>query len=200
MRLPFLALLVALALGLPGAARAEGDAREVVQHLCDHLIEVMKEGPKLGFKGRADKLRPAVVEAYDMAAMTKGTLGLAAGKLNAEESGLLAEAYTRFSVSTYADQFSEWDGERFEVGQPRPSTGGMVVVPSFIVPRTGQPTGIDYLMHQDNGHWRIVDVLFQGTISQVAVRRSEFVPIVRRQGVNGLVEMLDKQIAGLGNK
>lgn len=194
------AVLFALLVGLPGSALAQSDPRAVIQTFSDQLIAVMKQGPQLGFKGREERLRPAVAAAYDMMAMTKGTLGLAANKLSPDETIQLADAYTRFSVATYADQFDTWNGERFEVGEVRPAANGLMLVPSKIITASGAPTAIDYLMHKDGDSWKIVDVLFDGTISQVAVRRSEFVPVFRREGLSGLIALLDNKAGALGTK
>ncbi|TAN56100.1 MAG: organic solvent ABC transporter [Magnetospirillum sp.] len=201
MRSRFLAslLVFVLAIGLPGLAWA-GAAEQVIQTFSDRLLDVMKNGPKLGFKGRADKLRPAVSEVYDMASMTKSTLGAAAAKLTAEEAAKLTTTYTAFSVATYAAQFDDWGGERFDVGEQRPSTGGAIIVPSWIVPKTGDPTQIDYVMREVDGRWKVVDVLYDGTVSQVAVRRSEFVSIFRAKGFAGLIETIEKQTAALDKK
>ena len=200
MRSLFAVSMLALLLmsGLAPSANAQGTGPEaVIRTFSDRLLESMKGGAKIGFKGRADKMRPAVADAYDMPAMTRGTLGTAFGKLTPEEAVKLAETYSAFSVATYAAQFNEWNGERFEVGEPRPSTGGTVIVPSWLVPKNGDPTQIDYVMRQDQGKWRIVDVLFEGTVSQVAVRRSEFGSIFRNKGYAGLIETIEKQTAGL---
>jgi phospholipid transport system substrate-binding protein len=191
-------LALALCFGLAGKAAAQdGGPEAVIRTFSDRLLESMKGGAKLGFKGRAEKMRPAVVQAYDMPSMTRSTLGTAASKLAPEDANRLAEAYSNFSVATYAAQFNEWNGERFEVGESRPSAGGSVVVPSWLVPKNGDPTQIDYVMRQDQGQWRIIDVLFEGTVSQVAVRRSEFGSIFRAKGLSGLIETLDKQTAAL---
>ena len=199
MKLKSAALLVLLLFGLAGNANAESDPKAVVQTLNDRLIEVMKHGSELGFKGREDKLRPVVSAVYDMTAMTKSTLGLAGAKLSPEDAAKLAEAYTRYSVATYAEQFNAWSGERFEVDQPRAADNGQMLVPSWIVAADGSRTSIDYLMHDDGGSWRIVDVLFDGAVSQVAVRRSEFVPIFRRDGLAALIAVLDNKAASLGH-
>ena len=191
-------LLIALLIAVPAAADADPTAE--VRLLCDRLIEVMKQGPQLGFEGRENKLRPVLSSAYDMQAVTKSTLGLAANKLTPEETEKLAEAYSRFSVATYADQFRSWGGESFQIEAPRPSTNGNMVVPSYIVGGDGNRTGIDYLVHESDGAWRIIDVLFQGSVSQVAVRRSEFVPIFRSQGVGALIAMLDTKTQALEKK
>lgn len=198
MRPRFLAYLLvfALATGLPGLAWA-GPAEQVIQSFNERLLDAMKNGPKLGFKGRTEKLRPAVTEVYDMPSMTRSTLGASAAKLTAEEAAKLTETYLTFSVATYASQFDEWNGERFDVGQSRPSTGGSIIVPSWIVPKTGDQTSIDYVMREVDGHWKVIDVLYDGSVSQVAVRRSEFVSIFRSKGFAGLIEAIERQTAAL---
>lgn len=194
------ALLTAVILfsswGAPAQAQDAGP-EAVIRTFCDRLLESMKGGAKLGFKGRAEKMRPAVAEAYDMASMTRSTLGSTASKLSPEEAAQLADAYAKFSVATYAAQFNEWNGERFDIGETRPSTGGAVIVSSKLVPKGAEPTQIDYVLRQDQGQWKIVDVLFEGTVSQVAVRRSEFSSIYRAKGLSGLLESLERQTAAL---
>jgi phospholipid transport system substrate-binding protein len=196
----FIVVLALLSVLPPLPARAADNPRAVVERLSQTLLEIMKRGRELGFQGRVERLKPVVASAYDMVAMTKGTLGVAANKLSTEDTDRLAEAYTRFSVATYADQFDSWGGERFEVGEPRSSANGMVVVPSQIIPGSGSPTRVDYLMHEDAGRWTIIDVLFDGSVSQVAVRRSEFVSIFRKDGLPGLITLLDDKSASLGKK
>ncbi len=181
-------------------ATAESDPAAPVHKLCDTLIEVMKQGKELGFQGRVNKLKPVVGSVYDMTAVTKAMLGLAANKLSPEDLGKLSDANARFSVATYADQFNKWDGEKFEVGVPHPGANGATVVPSVIVSGGGNRTSIDYVMHEADGNWTITDVLFNGSISQVAVRRSEFVPIFRQNGLDGLIAVIDSKAAALEKK
>jgi phospholipid transport system substrate-binding protein len=193
-----IALFLAAACALP--ATADGDPAAPVHKLCDTLIEVMKQGKELGVLGRENKLRPVINSAYDMTALSKATLGLAANKLSPEELAKLSDAYAHFSAATYADQFSKWDGERFEVGAPHPGANGATVVPSVIVGGDGSRTSIDYVVHENNGVWSIIDVLFNGSISQVAVRRSEFLPIFRQSGLDALVSQIEAKAAGLEKK
>lgn len=196
----FATFLVVIGLLLPTAVQAEESAKEVIQTLCGRLLVTMKQGHQLNFQGRVDKLSKVVVDSYDMPAATKATLGIAYGKLSSDEATQLTEAFSRFSVYSYAEQFDGWDGETFEVGDARPSTEGSVIVPSRIVAKNGTATEIDYLMHQDDNHWKIVDVLLDGTISQTAVRRSEFASIFRKDGFPGLMAMLTQKMSAMGAK
>lgn len=192
----WVAALLTLGLALPGHA-AEASPHDVIQSFSNVLLDVMKNAKTLGFEGRRKKLEPAVAQAYDMTAMTQGALGPASRKLSPEELARLSDAFARYNVATYAQQFDGYDGERFDVGEAKPSTGGNMLVPSQIVPRTGNPTEIDYVMYQTAEGWRIVDVLLEGTVSQVAVRRSEFSSIYRRDGLDGLVNVIDQKTAAL---
>ncbi|RAU20393.1 organic solvent ABC transporter [Paramagnetospirillum kuznetsovii] len=195
-RLFALLFLLMAATGLPGAAFA-GEVDDALRTFNARVLEVMKAGPKLGFKGRLDKFRAIVSDSYDITAITKAMLGPSAVKQLGDDMVKVSESYTTFSAATYAAQFGDWDGERFEVGESRPSTGGSLIVQSWIIPKTGDPTQIDYVMRQGQGRWRIIDVLFDGTVSQVAVRRSEFGSIYRAKGLTGLLETIEKQTAAL---
>jgi len=198
-RFAALALILAAACGLPAAA--DTDPSAPIHRLCDALIDSMKQGEKAGIQAREAKLRPVIAAVYDMPAVTRTTLGVSANKLSPEELEKLSDAYARFSVATYADQFAKFGGERFEVGEshpgPQPNT---TVVPSVIVGGDGSRTEIDYVMHEANGGWAILDVLFNGSISQVAVRRSEFVPLFRQKGLDGLLDVLDQKTTALEKK
>ena len=68
------------------------------------------------------------------------------------------------------------------------------MVQTKIAKSNGEATRLDYLMRQDQGSWRISDVYLDGTISQLAVHRSEFHSILQREGVDGLVMALNRKV------
>jgi phospholipid transport system substrate-binding protein len=74
------------------------------------------------------------------------------------------------------------------------------VILSQIVDSSGQPTHINYLMRQSGtGAWQIADVYLDGTISELATRRSEFGSILKTQGINGLIQALNSKAAALAS-
>ena len=46
-------------------------------------------------------------------------------------------------------------------------------------------------MRNNGGVWQIADVYLDGTISELATRRSEFASILRTGGINGLIQTLN---------
>ena len=68
------------------------------------------------------------------------------------------------------------------------------MVQTKIVKSDGETMILNYLMRQNRGDWQISDVYLDGTISQLAVQRSEFNSILRREGVDGLVMALNRKV------
>lgn len=164
----------------------------------DALLGVMKEGPKLGFAGREQRLGSAVTRAFDVPLMTRLVVGLQWPGLSAEEQKQLVAAFTEFSIATYASQFDDYSGERFDVeSKAVPAPGGDVIVKTKLIQSDGEPVQLDYLLRQEQAEWRIIDVFLSGTISQLAARRSEFTAILREQGASGLIAVLKEKTKAL---
>jgi phospholipid transport system substrate-binding protein len=107
-------------------------------------------------------------------------------------------AFAHYVAATYADQFDSYSGEQLQVIGERPY-GGDVMVQTRIAKADGETTRLDYRMHLNQGAWEIFDVYLDGTISQLAVHRSEFHSILQRQGVDGLVLALNRKTDLLTN-
>lgn len=196
-----MAALVAVILAagtVAGIARAESPPPEaVVRTLYDALLAVMKNGPALGFDGRYTRLQPAVSQALHLPFMTRVAVGLSWRTLKPDEQNQLIDRFSSFSVANYARNFNAFEGESFVVEGSRAMADGRVVVDSRIVPANGAPVEIDYLLENFDGQWRVIDVFLSGTISELAVRRSEFAAVLRRDGFQGLVTLLDQKIREL---
>lgn len=180
------------------AAAAASTPSATLSNFYDLLLAVMKEGPKLGFEGRSRKLTPALTQAFDLPLMTRLVVGLQWPSLSPDEQRQLVAAFTEFSVATYASQFDDYSGEKFQVDpKTAPAPGNDVVVRTKLIQSNGDPVQLDYLLRQEPGDWRIIDVFLSGTISQLAARRSEFTGILREQGAPGLIAVLKERTKAL---
>jgi phospholipid transport system substrate-binding protein len=57
------------------------------------------------------------------------------------------------------------------------------------------PIAINYRMRPDGESWRIIDVYLNGTVSELALRRSEYAAVLQRDGFEKLVASIDEKIA-----
>ncbi|MCF8501034.1 MAG: ABC transporter substrate-binding protein, partial [Rhodospirillum sp.] len=75
-----------------------------------------------------------------------------------------------------------------------PAPGGATLVKPQTPPPGGHPVALTYVMNQDgDGDWRIIDILLKGTISELAVKKSEYASILKAKGLTGLAEALNTQ-------
>ena len=194
-------VLTVLFVALAGNAFAAGPPEAAVKSFDDALIAAMKAGAAAGFQGRAQVIEPVVDQVFDMPEMTRLTLGSAGKTLAPEQLSKIADAFRRFTVASYAKNFSSYSGERFEVDAPRPGGVGAIVVPSRLISADGaQPVQMDYVMKGGDGQWRVTDVLAEGAVSQMAARRSEFTAILRKDGPDALVASLEAKTKALASE
>jgi len=178
-------------------ARAAGSASGVVEGFYKVLLDVMKQATSLGFEGRYRRLQPAIEAANDLPLMIRLAIGPPWNSLTPDQQKRLLEAFRRFTISTYAGRFDGYDGERFEIRGEVPAQNGAVLVQTRLVQTKDEPVELNYLLHPVDGSWRIIDVFLSGTISELATRRAEFTSVLRRDGADGLVTVIEHKVAEL---
>lgn len=191
-----LALALALSLFAPVArADAPDPATPAVQGFYATLLECMKGGKTLGAQGRYDKLKPVIERTFDLSTMVKYAVGPAWSTTSAEDQKALTDAFTRMTVAQYAGNFSSFDGEKFTVEPKAEIRGTDHYVKTALVAKD-QTVAFIYRMRQFGNDWRIIDILLDGSISQLSVYRSDFAATLKAGGAAALVKKID----GLADK
>ncbi len=190
------ALSLAVAIFTENAAALAVDPQNNVRGFYDTLLTTMRNGPTLGQSGRYTRLAPVVDRVFDVPSMTRLAIGPSWASLSPAQQQQLIEAFRHYITATYADRFDSYSGQQLQVTGERPYNAD-VIVQTKIVKSDGDTTTLDYLMRQNQGSWQISDVYLDGTISQLAIQRSEFHSILRRDGVDGLVLALNRKVDSL---
>ena len=184
-----IALCAALATFSPGIAAASNGS-ETVQSLYNTLLTTMQNGAALGPRGRYARIEPVVRRVFDISYMTRLAVGPEWARLDETQRQQVEQAFQRYIAAIYAERFDSYSGERLQVTGERPASGGTMIT-SQIVKSNGEPVNLSYLMRNNGGVWQIADVYLDGTISELATRRSEFASILRSSGINGLIQTLN---------
>ena len=191
-----LALALTLSLFAPVArADAPDPATPAVQGFYATLLECMKGGKTLGAQGRYDKLKPVIERTFDLSTMVKYAVGPAWSATSADDQKALTDAFTRMTVAQYAGNFSSFDGEKFTVEPKAEIRGTDHYVKTALVAKD-QTVAFIYRMRQFGSDWRIIDILLDGSISQLSVYRSDFAATLKAGGAAALVKKID----GLADK
>ena len=181
----------------PEPAESDRAAALVVETLHDALIGVMKEADSLGYEGRREKLGPVLAQTFDVAFMAQKSVGRHWKKMGEEDRARLLETFASLTVANYAGRFDGYSDQRFETLKVEPSTHGTMVVHSRLVEADGDTTQLNYRLRPAGGGWRIIDVYLNGTVSELALRRSEYSSMIQREGLPALIAALDERIADL---
>lgn len=165
------------------------------------LLDTMKAAQQLSVKARYDKLEPAVRATFDLPAMTRIAIGPPWNSLSADQQQALQQQFARMTIATYANRFDGYSGERFVVEpETEPARGDNRLVRSRLVQTKGDPVLLNYLAHDTGAGWKAIDIYLNGTISELATRRSEFGALLRDGGADAVIDSLrrrtDKMLAG----
>jgi phospholipid transport system substrate-binding protein len=172
------------------AAAADDPAIATVQGFYDNLVDSMKSGKALGAQGRYNKMRPAVEQAFDVGTMVKFAVGPAWDTMAPADQKSLTEAFTRMTAAQYAGNFDSFNGEKFVV-DPNVQTRGTDHYVSSKLVTTDQTVIFIYRLRQFGSSWKIIDVLLDGSISQLSVQRSDYAATLKLGGPPALVKKLD---------
>jgi phospholipid transport system substrate-binding protein len=180
------------------AATTSLDPTATIAQFNAALLATMKAGGHANFNQRFQALAPAVDQAFDLPSVLAVSVGLEWANLSPDQQTRLLAAFRRYTIASYVANFDSYSGQTFTVSPDTRRLGAeQVIVQSRIAPASGDATELDYVMKQTAAGWKIVDVLAAGSISRVAVQRSDFRHLLSRGGGDALLASLQRKAVDL---
>lgn len=193
-------LFAAVLLAAGGAARADDLAGpvEVVEHFQNGLLYTLLHRAELDYDTRIQSLEALIGETFDVERVARKVIG---GKRFRELSPIEQKRYqnlfTRYVVASQSRRLGSLEGKEFASLGRRHGPDGTVVVDVSFREQGRQIATVAYILLPTGMGWRIVDVIIDGGVSELTLRRSEFASVVRDKGVGGLLLALDAKIGEL---
>ena len=170
---------------------------EVIEGFHTHLLDVMKSADELGYVGRFKKLAPIVNDAFDTRFMAEKSIGRHWKTISEQEQELLLATFGRYTVANYAGRFNGFTGEEFKTLGEEPSLQSTTLVYTELIIPEEDAVQLDYRLRLADGGWKIIDVYLDGTVSELALRRSQYSALIRREGLEALITALDAKMVEL---
>ena len=181
----------------PRAADAQGaDPRQPIVDLNAALQAGMRQGAA-PFQQRFDRLAPVIDRVFDLDAILRSSAGLRWTSLNEAAQRSIFSIFRTFTIASHVSNFDQDNGEKFEVLPQLRASGNDQIVQSVLMTPKGERIKIDYVMRAGAGGWRVVDVLLDGSISRVAVQRSDFRALLTSGDPAPLIDSLRRKVAEL---
>lgn len=172
----------------------------VIEAFHAGLLQIMKDAKTLGFQGRVEQLSPLMRRTFDLHFMASKTVGRHWRKLSDDDKQRWAETFARFTTANYAGRFTGYTGEEFiTLGVEDAARNTRVVLTKIAVP-DDEDVQLNYRLIERDGTWRVIDVYLNGTVSELALRRSEYSSALKREGFDQLVVSVEDKIADLKSK
>lgn len=174
------------------------DPVTTIEAFNDAIRQAIQTSEDAGFAVRHEIMKKAVSETFDMPVMARRTINRQTWKgLSKEQKETYIETLQTYQAAILADRFKPGAKVDFAIDEVVDGRRRTKLVKTRIVRADDEDVGLNYLMIEREDKWRVVDIFLNSTISEVAMRRSEYTAIVSEQGFDALVEALNGQIAEL---
>jgi len=190
-----LALVAGFTTVLAGAALAQASdpAGARIESFDAALIKTLQAGKAAGAAGRAKVIGPAVEQTFDLPFMTRVAVGADWTKMSPADQAALLKSYSRYAVANLAKNFSDYSGQKLDLDGAVIDRGADKIVKTKLSSPGGSPVSLAYRMRQDGGTWKVIDVFYNSTISQLTTQRSDFASTLSSGGAKALIAKLDAQ-------
>jgi phospholipid transport system substrate-binding protein len=197
MKRSFAFLAAALLLATPVVSRAaQSDSVSAPIAGLDQALETAMKNGSQPFPSRYQALAPAVDTAFNLQQILQSSVGLRWSSIPPDQQKTLLAVFRAYTIANYAANFDSDSGDKIRILPETRDVGSDKVVETEIVPTSGDPTRLDYVMRQGPSGWQAIDVLETGTISQVAVQRSDFRSLLEG-GADKLIASLKAKVEKL---
>jgi len=175
-------------------SRTEASA-QFINTLAERAIATLSDR-ELSVEGRRAKFRDLFREGFAVSGIARFVLGRYWRKASDVERDEYLKLFEDVIVSTWADRFSQYSGQKFEVNNAHPvpsasdSENVALVESRFLVDPT-TPVRIEWRVASRGDLFKIVDVSVEG-ISMANTQRDEFNSFIRKSGgkVSALLDEL----------
>jgi phospholipid transport system substrate-binding protein len=180
-------------------AQADVALTAPISTLGNALLAVMRLGKQTPFPQRYNILAPAVDQAFDLEDVLRVSVGSYWSGLPAAQQQKLLQAFRSFIIATYVSNFKSYDGQTFAISPTIRTVGADRILSTTIDKPQGDALRMDYVMHETPMGWRARDILLDGTISRVAVQRSDFASQLSQGDASRLIGSLDQKVSVLSD-
>jgi phospholipid transport system substrate-binding protein len=187
-----LAALVAGALLVASLAAAAATPHEVVQHLADQVIVVLKDKSLSSDvkRGRIEQLVYAVV---DFDTLSRLVLARNWSRFSADEQTRFRDEFKRHLSVTYGKSIDSYKNEEVSIlGEQDEARGDKTVKTKILRGGGSDDIAVDYRLREVDGQWKIIDFVVVG-VSMVANFRSQFQDLLASKSPSELIALIHEK-------
>ena len=185
----FLASLVASPVVSVRSAIAANSPPEVVRQLTDAVIAVIKN-QDLSADVRTTTIVGIVYSYVDFDTLSRLVLAKNWRDLDTSQREHFVEEFKKYLSIRYGRNVASYSNEKVQIVSDRDEgRGDWSVRTKNLSGVPGTHVLVEYRLRQNDGEWKVIDVLIEG-VSLVSSYRSQFQVLISKGGVDHLLEVL----------
>lgn len=178
--------------------RAEDAAAvQVVRDFNDSMVGVLQDASTLGYKGRFDRMRPTLEKTFDLDFMAQKAIGRFWKDLSEQERTQWRSTFTDFMSANYASRLLTFNNQKFEVIGSQGAANGTAIVETKVTEPGNDDVQLSYRMRETPQGWRVIDIYYNGTVSELALRRADYATVLKKDGFAALIASVNQKIADM---
>ncbi len=135
------------------------------------------------------KVLKLVNQTYDVEKMLKMIIGADWEELKSDKKKELLEVFKKYISKNYVNRFSKIKKITFKNEEKEEISSKLFLIRSNLIINE-EKISIDYLLSEKNNTWKIFDVLLDGSVSEIATKKSEFHMFIKEKRIDSLIDAL----------
>ncbi len=171
--------------------------RAALQGPIDEIMKVLNDPAFKAPDQRANqrnKIWEIANPMFDFPEISRRSVGKPWKKFSDQEKNRFTEVFSKFFGATYIDKLQgEYHNEKIKIGKEL-IKGNRALVQTKLL-RESTAITLDFRMKQNDGQWKIYDVLVEDGVSLVKNYRVQFSSALQKESPAQLIEKLEKKLA-----
>ena len=167
-------------------------AADKVKKLHENLLII--NFSEKNFQKKILILDEIVGELFNSNKMIKFIYGRKWKDLDKKTKNKLGLTFQKYISFNYVKRFNNIQNLEFEFLGFKEINEERILVKTYLKPSNEEKINLDYIILKEENNWKIFDVLLNGSISEIATKKSEFNSIIRNKGATGLIEIITSKI------
>lgn len=157
------------------------------------LAAVAQQSPHATVDERYKALEPVIVATHDLPYIAEFALRRQWPQLSEADRARFIAAFKRLSVMTYAARFVNVGPNTFRpIALGAPGESGRAQVTTAVVRKDQPDVSFEYLLQQESGGWRIINIVADG-VSDLALKRAEYQRVLASGTLDTLIAEIESQ-------
>jgi len=182
----------------PRISTAAGDPMTEVKATVDQVTSIVKDPSyKSAPAEHRATLRQLIASHFDFADMARSALGSHWKDLSDEQKNEFTQLFTQLMEASYMGKIESYTNQQVNFLQEISDSPGYSQVNTTITQEGKEPITVNYRLKQEDGSWKVYDVIIDG-ISLVANYRNQFSRVINTRGYDALIQDIRAKVGQIG--